>query len=275
MAKKTKVKAKKTKKKPTKKRKVSRRSKNKELTITLTPAPIKEKQLLFILQRTPKEHIYQRKAKGGGTWDYVTGVYIKKVLNYCFGWMWDFQIIDKGKEGDLVWVQGRLTIKSKAGKPMIIKEQFGRADIKFKNEYKMVKGQKVKIKTDQPLDYGNDLKAAATDALKKCASELGIASDVYGKQEFQGIQKQSKGFTPPKIEVVEPKPEPKIKPIVEMNLTGKKVEELKKTLKGKTDQEKIANLKTRTGLVLSNGFNITEKHASILIASLLNSEVKN
>jgi len=34
------------------------------------------------------------------------------------------------------------------------------------------------------VDFGNDMKAAATDALKKCASELGIASDVYGTAEY-------------------------------------------------------------------------------------------
>lgn len=247
--------------KKAKKKRTSKKRTSRALTkYTLIPAPIKEKQLLFILQRTPKAHVYQRKAKGGGMWDYVTGVYVKKALNYVFGWMWDFEIRDKGREGDLVWVQGRLTIKNKAGKPMIVKEQFGRADVKFR------KGTKI------PLDYGNDLKAAATDALKKCASELGIASDVYGKTEFQQIQKEDKGFTPPEVEVVETKP--KIEPIVETKLTGQRVEELKKMLKGKTDAEKIADLKARTGISPSSGFNITEKHAGILIASLLNSEVK-
>jgi len=53
----------------------------------------------------------------------------------------------------------------------------------------------------------------------------------------------------------------------------KKIEELKAMLKGNTDKEKITDLKKRTSLVLSN-FNITEKHAGILVASLLNGEVK-
>lgn len=263
MAKKTKAKAK---KKAVKKKSIKKRKKRKRRTLTkytLVPAPIKKKQLLFILQRTPEQHIYQRKGKAGMTFDYVTGVYIKKVLNYCFGWMWDFEIKEHGREKNLIWVLGRLTIKNKSGKPMIVKEQFGRADIKYYRD-----------KTKGIVDYGNDLKAAATDALKKCASELGIASDVYGKQEFQVIQKQDKGFTPPEIEVVERKPEPKIKPIVETQLIGQKVEKLKKMLKGNTDAEKVADLKARTSIKLSNGFQITEKHAGILIASLLNSEVK-
>jgi hypothetical protein len=41
--------------------------------------------------------------------------------------------------------------------------------------------------TDIPLSIGNDLKAAATDALKKCAAELGIAADIYNKQDFKEI----------------------------------------------------------------------------------------
>jgi len=221
----------------------------KENNLSLVSAPLTKEQLLYILQRTPKNHIYRRPAKGGGEWEYVTGVYVKKVLNFVFGWLWDFEIKEHGREGDLVWVLGRLTIKDKKGNPMIVKEQFGRADIKFK------RGSKI------PLDFGNDLKAAATDALKKCASELGIASDVYGKNEFKEIQMVDKGFIPPKENNKE-----------EIKTGGEKVEELKKRLKGKTDKEKLEDLKKRTGIVLDS-FEITEKHAKILIASLLNSEI--
>ena len=132
-----------------------------------------------MLQRTPKAHIYTRPAKGGGTWEYVTGTYVKKILNYVFGFMWDFSIVDKGREGDMMWVQGRLTVKTKDGRT-ISKEQFGRAEMKKKKD------------GTGYLDYGNDLKAATTDALKKCASDLGIASDIYGKEEFKEIKAELK-----------------------------------------------------------------------------------
>jgi len=79
--------------------------------------------------------------------------------------------------------------------------QFGRADIKFKTETRKDEQGNVMMKKDNygntkpkrfptniPLDLGNDLKAAATDSLKKCASELGIASDIYGAKEFKEIQ---------------------------------------------------------------------------------------
>ena len=41
---------------------------------------------------------------------------------------------------------------------------------------------------NEPLDFGNDMKAATSDCLKKCASLLGIAADVYEAEEFQEIE---------------------------------------------------------------------------------------
>ena len=253
---------KKQKKKVVRKKKVTKAIKTYGGGLSLVPVPFKTQQLLQIAQRTPESHIYTRPAKGGGEWEFVTGVYFKKILNYIFGYMWDFQVIDKGREGDQVWVQGRLTIKNRAGKPMIIKEQFGRADIKFK------KGQP--HKPEFMLDYGNDLKAASTDGLKKCASELGIASDIYGKNEFRDIQKVDKGFKPPKIETTKPE---KVVEEAEVREVGEKVKELREMLKGKTDPEKIKDLHKRTGIKL-NDFDISNTHAGVLVASLLHAEVK-
>ena len=133
-------------------------------------------QLQVLLGKTPKSYQYERAAKGGGKWTYVTGTYIKKQLNILFGWDWDFEVIkfDMNLEAKQCIVLGKLTVR--ANGRTVIKNQFGRSDIKFK-------------RADQtPLDLGNDLKAATTDALKKCASELGIASDIYGKEEFKQIK---------------------------------------------------------------------------------------
>ena len=100
-----------------------------------------------------------------------------------FGWDWDFEIIDEKFDLNIgqAYVKGRLTCR--VGDRAIVKMQFGRCDIKFKNDW--VEGKK--IPTKNPLDIGNDLKAAATDALKKCASELGIAADVYAPNEFREL----------------------------------------------------------------------------------------
>jgi hypothetical protein len=166
---------------------------------TLVPSIIDNKQIEFIFTKTPAHHVKQRPGKGGGQWDYVSGVYIKKVLNYLSGWLWDFEVLDKGNVtvGEKivqVWVQGKLTLKrmnpnTKEIETTITKTQFGGADVKY-----------LKSSPKVPLDYANDLKAATTDALKKCASELGIASDIYGKDEFREIEQTEKQPAPKKTE---------------------------------------------------------------------------
>jgi len=210
------------------------------------------------LGKTPANHIYERPAKGEGKWTYVTGIYITKVLNYVFGWNWSFQIIDKGREGDLVWVQGRLSILDKEGKVRMIKEQFGRADIKFKKNSK------------DPLDYGNDLKAASTDTLKKCASELGIAGDVYGKNEFKDLGVKDDSAINQEVnrnvaDEVEPKYE-KVK--VETNFILKVQETLMK-MGARTDDDAFEMLKKKTGIIWKT-WNVSNKAGELALKKLLN-----
>ena len=165
-------------------------SKNQELIVNASELSkvddnsLNTQQLQYLLKRTPKNHVYERPAKGGGKWTYVTGTYVKKVLNLMFGWDWSFEVQEYKFDLDIgqVFVLGKLTVNT--GGKSIVKMQFGRQDIKFKNEW--IDGKK--NPTKNPLDLGNDLKAATTDCLKKCASELGIASDIYGKNEFKEIQ---------------------------------------------------------------------------------------
>lgn len=155
--------------------------KGKQKKMALTKTWLGEAQLLQIVSRTPQEHIYERPGKGGAKFSYVTGNYVTKALNFTFGWNWDFEVVAHGKEQSQIWVHGKLTVRNAEGTQSITKSQFGRAEIKFLTETKNGK----KVKTTEMLDFGNDLKAATTDALKKCASLLGIASDVYGKQEMK------------------------------------------------------------------------------------------
>jgi hypothetical protein len=169
--------------------------------LTLTESPFVKNQLLRILQRTPKEYIRQRKGKGGKDFKYVTGNYVKKSLNYIFSWMWDSEVIYSENiviDGKIVQiiVDVKLTIKTwneKTGQveTLITKTQTGRADVKYlKNDPKT------------PVDFGNDRKAAITDGIKKCASELGLASDVYAENEYKEIKNDPpvKNVTPEKEE---------------------------------------------------------------------------
>lgn len=147
---------------------------NKKYAVVKTPFSVQ--QILSVIKPTPREQIYTRPGKGGKNFTYVTGNYIEKKLNYLFGFMWDFDVVEHGVVGDWIWVKGKLTGKLPGG-ATISKTQFGRSEIKYKKD--------ATHKPENMLDYGNDLKAAATDSLKKCASLLGIAADVYGKNDYQ------------------------------------------------------------------------------------------
>ena len=130
-------------------------------------------QLALLLKKTPKQYVHTRPAKGGGTWDYVSGGYVRKVLNLMFGWDWDFEVVSEQVVGKQVIIKGKLTCRVNGRQ--IVKMQFGCKEVICRSG------------TETPLNLGNDFKAAATDALKKCAAELGIAADIYNKQDFKEI----------------------------------------------------------------------------------------
>lgn len=134
----------------------------------------------LLYKKTPGQHIHEKPGKGGGKFKYVTGAYVKSQLNRLFGFDWNFTVKQFDVKGNQCIVFGRLegNIRDKDGKLVttLVREQFGRADIKT------LKSDKTKA-----LDFGNDLKAATTDALKKCASDLGIARDVYAADEYREL----------------------------------------------------------------------------------------
>lgn len=95
---------------------------------------------------------------------YVTGDYIIRCLNYACLFDWDEEIIETRE--DLIENQthfsvfGKLIIRTTEGKT-ISKTQWGAQILRGK------------------MEPGDALKGATTDCLKKCASALGIARDVY------------------------------------------------------------------------------------------------
>lgn len=131
------------------------------------------KQMQVLLQRTPAQFVKERPAKGGGKWNYVTGGYVRKCLNLMFGFKWSFEVVSEQIIHGEAVVKGRLTIN--AGSTEIVKMQFGNKEIVCRRG------------TEIPLSIGNDLKAAATDALKKCAAEIGLAADIYNQEDFQEV----------------------------------------------------------------------------------------
>lgn len=165
-------------------------------------------QLKKIRHSTPASMVYKRPAKGGGTWKYVKSADVILALNTTFGGFWDFSIItdeatalEMAVKTKSVVVRGRLTITNPSTGVSVTREQYGRKDVAFK------KG------TNEPMDFGNDMKAAASDALKKCASQFGLFNDIYRDNELVEI----------KIVSNEEKEEPestiseKVKRVIELN----------------------------------------------------------
>lgn len=137
------------------------------------------KALATILRgKTPASVIKKRPGKGGKEFSYVPGWYVKKMLNSLFALQWDFEIVPI-KEGELfhlnskqVVVMGKLTIRDTSGQPRIVKMAVGKKELAYP------RGNDGKI-ASTPIDLGNDIKAAETDALKRAATGLGIALDLY------------------------------------------------------------------------------------------------
>ncbi len=132
---------------------------------------LNQAQVDFLLQRTPRHEIKTRQGRGGLQFSYVEHGYVTERLNLVFGFNWDFEVTDKQILDDEVIVEARLTVRTPGGQT-IVKTQFGGADIK-----RHASGQK----SGKPLSIADDYKAAASDALKKCASLLGIGLDLYGR----------------------------------------------------------------------------------------------
>ena len=143
------------------------------------PQLFNEAQRRLVLNETPRYLIKKRKGKAGLYFDYVDVNYVVEQLNYIFGFRWSFKPFSPSA-GEMVAylkasieigqfiVIGELIVPDPKRKgETISKVQTGRAEIKMLQD------------KSKPLDTGNDLKAAWSDCLKKCASWFGVALDVY------------------------------------------------------------------------------------------------
>ena len=130
-------------------------------------------ETVSILQ-TPftSEQVKKRKGLWGKTLDYIEGHSVIARLNEAFESDWSFNVIEHHILDEEVVVLGRLT----AGN--IVKEQFG--------SNKITK----EVETGRVLCLGDDLKSAATDSLKKCASLLGVGLHLYGEVSAPAEKKE-------------------------------------------------------------------------------------
>ena len=103
----------------------------------------------------PANLIRTRKGRGNVTLSYVEGADVIRVLNDAFDAKWDFIILDKTVGDEEVIVLGQLEAEG------ITKQGFGGKERREKSV------------------LSDDLKSAATDSLKKCASMFGVGLHLW------------------------------------------------------------------------------------------------
>jgi hypothetical protein len=111
------------------------------------------------------EQIKQREGNFGRTLDYIEGHTVIQRLNDAFDARWSFKILEYEiqKDTDEVIVLGELSANG------IVKTQFGSSRTTRARE------------TGEMISLADDLKAAATDALKKAATLLGVGLHLYSR----------------------------------------------------------------------------------------------
>jgi len=111
--------------------------------------------------------IRQRRGRTGGVLDYVEGHTVIARLNEAFDGAWSFEIPWHEIRETEVLVLGKLTAEG------VVKCQFGASSVTRDRETKAL------------VSLGDDLKAASTDALKKCATFLGVGLHLYAEKPLR------------------------------------------------------------------------------------------
>jgi hypothetical protein len=123
--------------------------------------------------------IRQRKGRNG-VLDYVEGHTVIARLNEALDGAWSFEVTHHEIREDEVLVIGRLTAEG------ITKMAFGTSQVTRE------KGG------GQVVSLGDDLKAAATDSLKKCATFLGVGLHLYADKPLAGRAAAMRAGGPPR-----------------------------------------------------------------------------
>ena len=111
------------------------------------------------------EQIKNREGPRGIRLDYIEAHAVITRLNDALGGDWSFEVAEHHIFDNEVVVVGKLTVHAE---PELVKTAVGCQDIK-------------RYANGDPVSLGNDLKAAASDALKKCSTLLGVGLHLHDK----------------------------------------------------------------------------------------------
>lgn len=123
------------------------------------------------------DQVKQRKGHHGQMLSYVDVAAVIERLNEAFEHEWSFEVLQHEIQQGEVIVLGKLTAEG------IVKTAFGGSGITTN-------------KVGDVLSIADDLKAAASSSLRKCASLLGIALELYGGSKDRPPERESAPSAP-------------------------------------------------------------------------------
>ena len=133
----------------------------------------------------PAEAIKQRQGPGGKMLDYLETATVIERLNEAFGTQWSFRVMDHWIMKDTEGKIEEVIVWGEIAADLVVKQQFGNAVAK--------KG----------WDTGDMFKGAASDALKKCATEFGVGLQLYHDTPAPAHNGSSRGESAQEEEITE------------------------------------------------------------------------
>ena len=135
--------------------------------------------------------IRQRKGRNGML-DYVEGHSVIHRLNEALDGAWSFEIMQHEIREDEVLVLAKLTAEG------ITKMNFGVSQVTRERD------------SGALISLGDDLKAAATDSLKKCATFFGVGLHLYAEKPLAGRAPVARSVPGPPTPMSAPRPPAKV-----------------------------------------------------------------
>lgn len=161
-----------------------------ELTIFDNPEILKQAGIAIrnlIEGKTPRTEVKQREIRGGLNSNYVSTYYMTRQASLITGFRWSSEIIrekyipDEANPKE-IGVFIKVTLYDRNGFAYS-HQSWGSAEVKRYTKTQYNKDREIVHQKGDIISLFDDLKAASSDAIKKCLSYFGIANDIYAGKE--------------------------------------------------------------------------------------------
>lgn len=139
---------------------------------------LSEQAVGVITRPLPQDKVKKRPGKAGMEFSYITPDFVIETLNEAFTFNWNTRLVYQNLHDNVAVVGLELSVPAADG-TRVSKQQFGSCEV------------------TRGLGVGEAFKGAASDALKKCATLLGLGLELYQDDEAPGGPTGPPSFRPP------------------------------------------------------------------------------